>query len=58
MVWEEGITERSKRQTEERRNDLTVEKKPEERFDLVLWYIKHCRLFNAKLDLYIYIKYI
>ena len=25
---------------------------------LVLWYINHCRLFNAKSSLYIYIKYI
>ena len=24
----------------------------------VLWYINHCRLFNAKSSLYIYIKYI
>ena len=27
-------------------------------FGLVLWDIKHCRLFNAKSSLYIYIKYI
>ena len=27
-------------------------------FGLVLWHIKHCRLFNAKSSLYIYIKYI
>ena len=27
-------------------------------FGLVLWYINHCRLFNAKSCLYIYIKYI
>ena len=27
-------------------------------FSLVLWDIKHCRLFNAKYSLYIYIKYI
>ena len=27
-------------------------------FGLVLWHIKHCRLFNAKSFLYIYIKYI
>ena len=27
-------------------------------FDLVLWYINHCRLFNAKSSLYIYTKYI
>ena len=26
-------------------------------FDLVLWYINHCRLFNAKSYLYICIKY-
>ena len=26
-------------------------------FSLVLWYIHHCRLFNAKSSLYIYIKY-
>ena len=26
-------------------------------FGLVLWYIKHCWLFNAKSSLYIYIKY-
>ena len=26
-------------------------------FDLVLWHISHCRLFNAKSFLYIYIKY-
>ena len=26
-------------------------------FGLVLWHIKHCRLFNAKFSLYIYIKY-
>ena len=26
--------------------------------DLVLWHINHCRLFNAKSSLYIYIKYI
>ena len=25
---------------------------------LVLWHINHCRLFNAKSNLYIYIKYI
>ncbi len=25
---------------------------------LVLWYINHCRLFNAKSSLFIYIKYI
>ena len=25
---------------------------------LVLWHINHCRLFNAKSFLYIYIKYI
>ena len=27
-------------------------------FVFVLWHIKHCRLFNAKSTLYIYIKYI
>ena len=27
-------------------------------FDLVLWHINHCGLFNAKSSLYIYIKYI
>ena len=27
-------------------------------FDWVLWHINHCRLFNAKSSLYIYIKYI
>ena len=27
-------------------------------FDLVLWHINRCRLFNAKSSLYIYIKYI
>ena len=27
-------------------------------FSLVLWHINHCRLFNAKSSLYIYIKYI
>ena len=27
-------------------------------FSLVLWYINHCKLFNAKLSLYIYIRYI
>ena len=27
-------------------------------FDRLLWYINHCRLFNAKSSLYIYIKYI
>ena len=27
-------------------------------FGLVLWHINHCRLFNAKYSLYIYIKYI
>ena len=27
-------------------------------FGLVLWYINHCRLFNVKSSLYIYIKYI
>ena len=27
------------------------------RFGLVLWHINHCRLFNAKSFLYIYIKY-
>ena len=27
-------------------------------FDWVLWHINHCRLFNAKFSLYIYIKYI
>ena len=27
-------------------------------FGLVLWHINHCRLFNAKSSLYIYIKYI
>ena len=27
-------------------------------FGLVLWHISHCRLFNAKSFLYIYIKYI
>ena len=26
-------------------------------FGLVLWYINHCRLFNSKYCLYIYIKY-
>ena len=25
---------------------------------LVLWHINHCRLFNAKSSLYLYIKYI
>ena len=25
---------------------------------LVLWHINHCRLFNAKSSLYIYIKYV
>ena len=28
------------------------------RFSLVLWHINHCRLFNAKSSLYIYIKYL
>ena len=27
-------------------------------FGCVLWHINHCRLFNAKSSLYIYIKYI
>ena len=27
-------------------------------FDVVLWHINHCRLFNAKYSLFIYIKYI
>ena len=27
-------------------------------FGLVLWHINHCRLFNAKSSLYIYVKYI
>ena len=27
-------------------------------FRLVSWHINHCRLFNAKSSLYIYIKYI
>ena len=27
-------------------------------FGWVLWHINHCRLFNAKFSLYIYIKYI
>ena len=27
-------------------------------FGWVLWHINHCRLFNAKYSLYIYIKYI
>ena len=27
-------------------------------YALVLWHINHCRLFNAKSSLYIYIKYI
>ena len=27
-------------------------------FDWVLWHINHCRLFNSKSSLYIYIKYI
>ena len=27
-------------------------------FGWVLWHINHCRLFNAKSSLYIYIKYI
>ena len=27
-------------------------------FGCFLWHINHCRLFNAKLSLYIYIKYI
>ena len=27
-------------------------------FGWVLWHINHCRLFNAKSTLYIYIKYI
>ena len=27
-------------------------------FGMILWYINHCRLFNAKSFLYIYIKYI
>ena len=26
-------------------------------FDLALWYIKHCRVFNVKYSLYIYNKY-
>ena len=26
-------------------------------FGLVLWHINHCRLFNTKSSLYIYIKY-
>ena len=26
-------------------------------FGLVLWHINHCRLFNAKSSLYMYIKY-
>ena len=25
---------------------------------MILWHINHCRLFNAKSSLYIYIKYI
>ena len=29
-----------------------------EKFGLILWHINHCRLFNAKSSLYIYIKYI
>ena len=28
------------------------------RLGWVLWHINHCRLFNAKSSLYIYIKYI
>ena len=27
-------------------------------FGWILWHINHCRLFNAKSSLYIYIKYI
>ena len=27
-------------------------------FDWVLWHINHCKFFNAKSSLYIYIKYI
>ena len=27
-------------------------------FDMVLWHINHCRLFNAKSSLYIYILHI
>ena len=27
-------------------------------YDLIWWHINHCRLFNAKFYLYIYIKYI
>ena len=27
-------------------------------FGLFLWHINHCRLFNAKSSLYIYVKYI
>ena len=27
-------------------------------FGLILWHINHCRLFNTKSSLYIYIKYI
>ena len=27
-------------------------------FSWVLWHIFHCRLFNAKFSLYVYIKYI
>ena len=27
-------------------------------FGWILWHINHCRIFNAKFSLYIYIKYI
>ena len=33
-------------------------KKKKNWFGWVLWHINHCRLFNAKSFLYIYIKYI
>ena len=37
---------------------IYIHKKYKIWFGWVLWHINHCRLFNAKSSLYIYIKYI
>ena len=37
---------------------LRLKKYSPKMIGLVLWHINHCRLFNAKFSLYIYIKYI
>ena len=49
-----------RRRDEEREGDIKLRIKKERRFRFVLflWYINHCRLFNAKSSLFIYIRYI